>query len=250
MRGRAAKALAVLSLATGISAVTSPAANAAVTLGGGSGIAFDAGAPGEPTATTTGGCTLTAVGHDRSGNLVGLTNAHCFITSDGTKLVGEDVYRDKSPSGTSTNWASKVEADLEAGVIGKVTYVSTPNNLLSGGPPGLDFAVIKLDPAKVDPTPTVGGVTLTSIGPPPANGTIMCKEGHTTGLTCGMKVGTSGKWFTHTIWTWAGDSGSPVAVGQTLVGNAWGAQHGSPILSILDEMKANGGVGAGFRLAT
>ncbi|MEU5882001.1 trypsin-like peptidase domain-containing protein [Spirillospora sp. NPDC047279] len=248
---RTARVLTMLGLAAGFVAVSGTPAHAAIpTLGGGSGIVFDQGKPGAPTPATGLGCTLTAVGYDRSDNLVALTNAHCFTAADGTKLIGDEVYRDKSPAGTSVNWATKVEADLDAGPLGTVAYVSEQNNLLSGGPPGLDFAVIKLDPARVAPTKTVGGVTLTSVGPPPAAGTIMCKEGHTTGLTCGMKLGTNGKWFTHTVWTWSGDSGSPVAVGQTLVGNAWGAQHSSPILSIIDEMNANGGVGAGFRLAT
>lgn len=244
-------ALAAFALAASV--VIAPAANAAaapVTMGGGSGIAFDQGRPGEPTQATSYGCTLTAIGHDRDGNLVALTNAHCFITEDGTKLIGEDVYRNSVPSGTSVNWATGIDPDLQTGVIGKVTYVSTPNNYVSGGTPGLDYAVIKLDPAKVNPASTVGGVTLTSVGAPPANGTVMCKEGHTTGLTCGAKVGEDKIWFTHTIWTWGGDSGSPVAVGTTLVGNAWGLQHSTPILSILKDMDTNGGVGAGFQLAT
>ncbi|GAA3068347.1 hypothetical protein GCM10020254_10110 [Streptomyces goshikiensis] len=125
-----------------------------------------------------------------------------------------------------------------------------PNNLLNSGPKGLDYAVIKLDESRVAATSTVGGVTIASIGAPPANGTRMCKQGHRTGLTCAIKLGTNGIWFTHLIWTDGGDSGSPVVVGQTLVGNAWGAQHSSPILSIIDELNANGGVGAGFHLAS
>ncbi|MDT0550910.1 hypothetical protein RND15_51015, partial [Streptomyces sp. DSM 41529] len=87
-------------------------------------------------------------------------------------------------------------------------------------------------------------------GAPPANGTRMCKQGHRTGLTCGIKLGTSGIWFTHLIWTNGGDSGAPVVVGSTLVGNAWGAQHSSSILDIIGELDANGGVGAGFHLVT
>ncbi|MGH4034081.1 trypsin-like peptidase domain-containing protein [Actinomycetota bacterium Odt1-20B] len=228
-----------------------PSARSLTPIGGGTGIVFRLKpTPEEPTSYYV--CTLTAVGRDASGNLVGLTNAHCFIDEQGNKLVGEQVYRDTSPAGTAAAPAdlNASRPDLETGSIGTVTYVSTPNNLLNTGPKGLDYAVIKLDESRVAPTSTVGSVTITSIGAPPANGTRMCKQGHRTGLTCGIKLGTNGIWFTHLIWTDGGDSGSPVVNGQTLVGNAWGAQHSSPILSIIDEMNANGGVGAGFHLAT
>ncbi|UKY54576.1 trypsin-like peptidase domain-containing protein [Streptomyces inhibens] len=236
-----------------MSLVAAPSASAdtRTAIGGGTGIIFRL----QPTPEEHKGyyvCTLTAVGRDSAGNLVGLTNAHCFIDEQGNKLVGEKVYRDTSPAGTAAAPAPIPDSrpDLETGPIGTVTYVSTPNNLLNTGPKGLDYAVIKLDESRVAPTNTVGGVTITSIGAPPANGTRMCKQGHRTGLTCGIKLGTHGIWFTHLVWTDGGDSGSPVVAGQTLVGNAWGAQHSSPILSIIDEMKANGGVGAGFHLAS
>ncbi|GLF95083.1 trypsin-like peptidase domain-containing protein [Streptomyces yaizuensis] len=197
-------------------------------------------------------CTLTAVGRDTLGNLVGLTNAHCFIDGQGNKLVGAKVHRDSSPAGTALAPAPIADSrpDLVTGAIGEVTYVSTPNHLLSGGPKGLDYAVIKLDESRVAATATVGAVTITSIGAPPAVGTRMCKQGHRTGLTCGIRLGTNGIWFTHLIWTDGGDSGSPVVSGTTLVGNAFGAQHSSPIQSIIDEMTAQGGVGTGFHLAT
>lgn len=232
-------------------AVEGGTSDARTAVGGGTGIVFRV-SPSPEAPTSLFICTLTAVGRDAAGNLVGLTNAHCFIDEKGNKLVGEKVYRDASPAGTAAAPAPipDTRVDLEAGVIGTVTYVSTPNNLLNTGPKGLDYAVIKLDESRVAPTATVGGVTITSIGAPPANGVRMCKEGHRTGLTCGIKLGTNGMWFTHLIWTNGGDSGSPVVVGQTLVGNAWGAQHSSPILSIIAEMNANGGVGAGFHLAT
>ncbi|MBC6447400.1 peptidase S1 [Actinokineospora xionganensis] len=248
---RAALGLAVVGLTASLLGVAAPTSAAAttVTLGGGSGIAFDQGLPGDVTQATAAGCTLTAVGYDRTGNLVGLTNAHCFIRADGTKLVGEPIYKNIAPAGTAFNAAKVITPDTDTGVVGTVTHVSTPNNLLSDGPDGLDYAVIDLDETKVAPTTTVGGVTITSVGAVPGVGVRMCKQGQTTGLTCGFNLGTSGIWFAHTVWTWAGDSGAPVVVGQTLVGNAWGLQHSSPILSIIADMDANGGVGAGFRVA-
>lgn len=262
---RAAKllsGLAALTVVVGVAAMPAqatptlmaPSANTATTLtpvGGGDGIIFLL-HPTPEAPTSYGICTLTAVGRDGTGNLVALTNAHCFIDPEGNKLVGEEVYLDSSPAGTAAAPAPPEQSrpDLTTGPIGTVTYVSTPNNLLSTDPKGLDFAVILLDETRVAPTSTVGGVTITAIGPPPATGTRMCKQGHRTGLTCGIRLGTNGIWFTHLVWTWSGDSGAPIVVGQTLVGNAWGLQHSSPILSIIDEMNAVGGVGAGFHIVS
>ncbi|WP_034519116.1 trypsin-like peptidase domain-containing protein [Actinomadura rifamycini] len=199
-------------------------------------------------------CTLTAVGHDAAGNLVGLTNAHCFIDSEGNKLVGQEVHLDTTPPGTALAPAPLELAPetAEIGPIGEVTYVSTPNNYVAGGPYGLDYAVIKLDPAKVTPTPTVtspsGTTTVTSVGAVPPAGTRMCKQGHRTGMTCGATGGPDGPWYWTLIWTWGGDSGAPVIDGNALVGSAWGAQHFTPITSILADMDEQGGVGAGFTL--
>ncbi|QEU90099.1 hypothetical protein [Streptomyces kanamyceticus] len=252
LRTLRALGLAVV-LAAGMTVATAPSAGAdsLTPVGGGSGIIFRLSpTPEAPQSYYI--CTLTAVGRDATGNLVGLTNAHCFIDDKGNKLVGEKVYLDSSPAGTAAAPAPIPDSrpDLKTGSIGTVTHVSTPNNLLNTGPKGLDYAVIDLDESRVAPTTTVGSVTITSVGAPPANGTRMCEQDHRTGLTCGIKLGTNGIWFNHLISTDGGDSGAPVVNGQTLVGNAFGAQHSSPILSIIDEMNANGGVGAGFHLAS
>lgn len=199
-------------------------------------------------------CTLTAVGHDGAGNLVGLSNAHCFIDAEGNKLVGQEVHLDTTPPGTAASPAPAeiTQETAEIGPIGEVTYVSTPNNFVSGGPQGLDYAVIKLDPEKVAPTPTVsspsGTTTVTSIGEVPPYGTRMCKQGHRTGMTCGATLGPDGPWYWTLIWTWSGDSGSPVINGDALTGIAWGGQHFTPITTVLADMDEQGGVGAGFTL--
>ncbi|GAA1951269.1 trypsin-like peptidase domain-containing protein [Kitasatospora viridis] len=249
----AAGATAVITVA----GFAAPAAHADVAphpIGGGSGIV-------QQLQQTANGwsaelCTLTAVGYDGAGNLVGLTNAHCFIDAAGHKLVGDKVYLDTTPPGTAANPASTsfdVNPTLAIGPIGTVTYVSTPNDYLTGGTPGLDYAVIKLDPSKVTPTATVsspsGSTTINSIGPVSGFGTRMCKQGHRTGLTCGITLGQDGIWYTTLIWTLGGDSGSPVVNGTTLTGVAWGAQHFTPITSVLSDLNAQGGVGAGFHLA-
>ncbi|MBO2465678.1 trypsin-like peptidase domain-containing protein [Actinomadura violacea] len=252
------RTLAAALLAAGLSLPALPAhADTAtpVPIGGGSGIVQ------QLKQVTPGGgysfelCTLTAIGHDAEGNLVGLTNAHCFLDADGNKLVGDTVYDNTTPAGTPAANAPATfdfDATMAIGPIGKVTYVSEPNNLLSGGPKGLDYAVIKLDPAKVTPTATVsapnGSTTIDSIGQVPGFGTRMCKMGHTTGVTCGITLGTDGPWYLTAIWTSPGDSGSPVVNGTALTGTAFGLQHFTPITSILADMNARGGVGAGFHI--
>jgi hypothetical protein len=80
------------------------AADSGVPLGGGAGITVN----GTP-------CTLTTIGHDRSGALVGFTAGHCGGP-------GADVVAEGANNGT----------------VGSVTTVGD----------GLDYAVIKFDPAK------------------------------------------------------------------------------------------------------
>ncbi|MFJ8038910.1 peptidase S1 [Kitasatospora sp. NPDC096147] len=252
-------ALGLTALVAGTLTATVPPAHAAavapLTVGGGTGIMVQVNQPSGPNSITIELCTVTAVGRDAAGNMVALTNAHCVIDANGTKLVGSKVYKTSAPAGQGLNaaplpTAERALADLAAGPIGTVTYVSEPNNLAAGGPAGPDYAVILLDPANVTLTDTVGGVTITSIGDLPAQGTRLCKQGWRTGLTCGVLSGSDQMWFTSLIWTWGGDSGSPTVVGNTLIGNAWGAFHHTRIQYILAAMNAQGGVGAGFHLAT
>lgn len=216
-----------------------------VTLGGGSGIVFGRGKPVTKTQGTS--CTLTTVGYDKTGNLIGLTNAHCFYDNEGHQWPGDKIYYDMSPPGTSLNQSKVWEPDLETGVIGTVVYISGGNPVAPGpNGRGLDYAVIKLDPAKVTPTATVGKVTIGKIGAPPGTGTVMCKQGRTSGLTCGAKLLNVGTYFTHTIWAGPGDSGAPVTVGQTLVGNQWVAGGSTSMPEIVKDLAKRNTIGAGF----
>jgi hypothetical protein len=131
---------------------------------------------------------LTAVGYDNAGSLVALTAGHCGV-------VGDRVFAEYLP---------------EAGPIGRFSYSS----------PVSDIAVIDLDDAKVAPLRTVGGTTINGIGAPPAPGTIVCKEGRSTGNTCGITWGYDsvyGEIVEHTC-SIPGDSGGPLVVGDRLVG--------------------------------
>ncbi|MFE3058086.1 serine protease [Nocardia sp. NPDC059239] len=185
-------------------------------IGGGSGIIID----------NVETCTVTTVGHDAAGRLVGLTAGHC----------GEQG---------SQVWA---EQDRGAGVIGHFVY--------SNSDWALDYAVIQFDEGSIIPVNRIGNTTITEIGAPATFPMIGCKQGRTTGNTCGI---TWGDFFqTGNTWTQIcvvqGDSGSPVVVGTTLVAmvRAYvvaaciGPEIGPNMSAIVNDMNARGGVGAGY----
>lgn len=199
----------------GFLAVGPAAAAERAVLGGGSGILLG----GEAM------CTLTTIGHDNAGRLVGITAGHC----------GEPGMAIESPD----------RQDL--GVLGHMVAKSTE----------LDYSVIEFDASRVTPVNRVGNVTITGIGAPANFPAVVCKEGLTTGNTCGVVWGDLLQ--SHETWTQMcvieGDSGSPVVLGTTLVGmvNAYvgfaclGPELGTNIDVIMSDINAHGGAGAGFR---
>lgn len=207
--------IAVIALMLGYLGVGAATAAPPAVLGGGSGMILGNEAL----------CTLTAIGHDNGGRLVGLTAGHC----------GEPGY------------SVVPERRQDAGVVGHLVAKSRE----------LDYGVIEFDPAKVTPVNHVGNVVITAIGSPAAFPDIVCKQGLRTGNTCGVVWGDLLQ--TNETWTQMcvieGDSGSPVVRGTTLVGmvNAYlgvaclGPELGTDIDIILADLAAHGGVGAGFR---
>ncbi|WP_054815238.1 hypothetical protein [Nocardia arizonensis] len=209
---------AVFAVALGAALLGAGTADAAgpPVIGGGSGIIID----------NQYECTVTTVGYDGAGRLMGLTAGHCGDP-------GAQVY---------------AEADRGAGQIGRFVYSNHE----------LDYAVIQFDPGSIVPVNRVGNVTITGIGGPAQFPAIVCKEGRTTGNTCGLAWGDV---FGTNMETWSqmcvveGDSGAPVVVGTTLVGmvNAYlaiacfGPEVGTNMSSIIGDLNARGGVGAGFR---
>ncbi len=181
-RLRAAGAL--LAGLIGLSMVgATPAAAAPVTLGGGSGIVVD----GESY------CTLTAIGTDDRGELIGFTSAHCG--GPGATVAAESAKDD--------------------GPVGEMV----------AGNDGLDYAVIKFDPARVTPTNNVNGFLIDGLGRDPKFGDIACKLGRTTGYSCGVTWG-QGKdpgTIVNQVCGQPGDSGAPVTVNNKLVGMLHGA---------------------------
>ena len=158
-------------------------AQAPVPLGGGSGIVVD----GEAL------CTLTAIGSDNQGNLIGFTSAHCG--GPGAVVAAEGV-----PG---------------AGTVGEMV----------AGNDILDYAVIKFDPAKVTPVNEVNGFRIDGLGPDPTFGEVACKLGRTTGYSCGVTWGPGQEPGTivNQVCGQPGDSGAPVTVNNRLVGMIHGA---------------------------
>ena len=160
-----------------------PAAADPVTLGGGSGIVIDGDAY----------CTLTTIGHDNRGDLVGFTSAHCGGPG---AMVAAEGAEDQGPVGE-----------------------------MVAGNDSLDYAVIRFDPAKVTPTNNVDGFVIDGLGPDPKFGDIACKLGRTTGYSCGVTWGPGNDPGTivNQVCGQPGDSGAPVTVNNKLVGMIHGA---------------------------
>lgn len=178
---------AVIAVILGLLGVGLGTAQAApkVNLGGGSSILVLKGG------NAASACTITAVGRPTSGQhrgrLIGLTAGHCG-------RPGQPIISERQQS---------------RGVLGTVAAVDDR----------LDIAVIHLDAEKVRPVRTVGNVTIRSIDTRPISfPTIICKQGRTTGNTCGITWFSDGTSHFAQMCVIEGDSGSPVVVGNRLVG--------------------------------
>jgi len=174
----------VLLTAIVMSSAVAPAhADVPVTLGGGSGLVVNGGTL----------CTLTAIGTDNRGSLIGFTSAHCG--GPGAVVAAEGAE--------------------SAGVVGTMV----------AGNDGLDYAVIQFDPAKVNPVSSVNGFRIDGLGPDPSFGDVACKLGRTTGYSCGVTWGPGEQPGTivNQVCGQPGDSGAPVTVNNRLVGMIHGA---------------------------
>ncbi|MEC3919520.1 hypothetical protein [Nocardia sp. CDC160] len=226
---------AVLVVLTGVAAVAHAGEAGRVPVGGGTGVALAWGVP-VGSLSLLHFCTVTAIGVDGAGNLVGLTNAHCAYEP------GDAVYLQSAVEPGAGH-------DPSVGRIGTVEYVSG-GNPIGPGPHGvgLDYAVIVFDRSKVNPVATVGDTTIRGIAAPPPEGTPVCKQGTTSGRTCGTTLTSMGPYLVTTVPEFPGDSGAPVVAGETLIGNQWVWGGSSAMTAILEDLDRRGGVGAGFHL--
>ncbi|AFM19479.1 hypothetical protein Mycch_4783 [Mycolicibacterium chubuense NBB4] len=182
-RGPTVRALLAALFAIALFAAVPAHADAPVTLGGGSGIVVN----GDTL------CTLTAIGKDNRGSLVGFTSAHCG--GPGAVVAAEGAEN--------------------AGVVGTMV----------AGNDTLDYAVIQFDPQKVRPVSEVNGFRIDGLGPDPRFGQVACKLGRTTGYSCGVTWGPGEQPGTivNQVCGQPGDSGAPVTVDNHLVGMIHGA---------------------------
>ena len=130
------------------------------------------------------GCTITAAGHDATGAPVAFTAAHCS-DAVGTPVVLHD--------------------NEGAGVIGNV---ATRNEIL-------DYSVIRLNPGVAFPVRQPG---VTGRAPAPEFGDVVCKDGLSTGHTCGISWQREGNRFWSHACAGYGDSGGPITRDGRLVG--------------------------------
>ncbi|WP_231387239.1 S1 family peptidase [Nocardia sp. BMG111209] len=212
------------------------AADGPAVVGGGSGVFVEQ--LDDP--NSIGACTVTAVGFDADNRLVGLTAGHCGEV--GARILAEE--------------------SVHSGVIGVIA------NKSAGG----DWGVIQFDPGRVAPTRQVAQSVINGVGAPPRVGDIACKNGRTTGYTCGLVWESNPVFFRSQVCANHGDSGAPVLLGDRLVGMVIGAadvdagpvsvelpmcegagdlvhepEVATTISAVLADINAHGGVGAGFR---
>ncbi|MBW0018422.1 MAG: serine protease [Mycobacterium sp.] len=178
----AAVMVAALHALVGLPAETA-AADDRLPMGGGAGIVIN----GDTM------CTLTTIGTDTAGELIGFTSAHCG--GPGAQVAAE--------------------AAQARGTLG--TMVAGNDNL--------DYAVIKFDPAKVAPVANYNGFVINGVGPDPTFGAVACKQGRTTGNSCGVTwgMGQTPGTILMQVCGRPGDSGAPVTVDNLLVGMIHGA---------------------------
>lgn len=214
LRRDAATVIAALIASIGLSAGAS--ADDQILLGGGAGITLN-----DDTL-----CTLTAIGHDAAGRLVGFTAAQCG--GPGSPVVAEGVE--------------------DHGAVG--TVVATDDDL--------GYAVVEFDPARVAAIGDYEGFAIWGVGPDPGEGQQACKLGRVTGVNC-WDSGSAAVDPEGNEWWQPGDDGAPVTVDNLLIGMirdgsmpvAPLSQPGVgvvPFGAILDDVNAKGGPGAGFGL--
>jgi len=180
-------------------------------------------------------CTLGISGYDSTNLLVGLSAAHCGD-------IGTDVF---------------IEESRDLGPIGRVVRTNVH----------LDSAVILLDSSKVRPVNQMRGVVVNEIGAAPRLAQWVCKQGETTGNTCGFSIGhgfARDDKSMSIVCVAEGDSGGPVVVGDRLIGITTDRiPKGLPVAmvpcptlllsvdmgALLADLNASPGYGSGFRIS-
>ncbi|MFC7446981.1 hypothetical protein [Rhodococcus daqingensis] len=159
-------------------------------------------------------CTLGPVGFDSAGRKVGITAGHCNLDPNNNPMapVGEEV-----PNGVYPVWDAN---DYAFGPIGYTRFVSEdlPHN---------DYMVIEFVPntslKSQGPNLRVDSIYKNSSGNPsmpPSLFNSICKDGRTTGLTCGLITAHEGGLLATVALQKPGDSGG-AAVLSPKTGTKW-----------------------------
>ena len=157
-------------------------------------------------------CTMAVVGTDRYGNKVGISAAHC-VSIQGANYApdGAPVYR----------WTPNNAPREQIGTIAHRSWNGTgypvqQANSNNVGAFGIDWVVIKLrDDAIL--TSNGPGVRIDGVGSSNPGG-VMCKDGQSTGVTCGWITGQTGDRIFNLAVIGPGDSGGPAYQGTKIVG--------------------------------
>ena len=205
-----------LALLFGASLPASPPAAAMVILGGGAVIVVDGNSY----------CTLTTIGRDRAGDVVGFTGSQCGGPGAVVAIAGTDT------------------------TVG--TVVAANNNLR--------YAVIKFDVPDLIPVSDYAGTVINGIGADPVAASLVCKWGPATPGICNSvwrdgwpDVPMVGRFE-------VGDVGAPVTMDGRLVGLVysgnvlWRGRYNPPLdvtyltkfNAILEDVNAGDGPGSGF----
>lgn len=181
---KAASAVAVLAASAAIAAPAATAATGVVT----NGIAWTTNAAPDPR-NAVDYCTLGAVGTDRSGNKVGISAAHCVSHMPD----GATVYR----------WARTAEGRTP---IGTLSHRGDHTNAAT------DWIVMKLNDDAILSS-NGPGARITGIAPASLpQVTIGCKDGISSGVTCGVITARSTSNYWNLAYMTSGDSGGPFFV--------------------------------------
>ena len=208
-------------------------------------------------------CTLTAMGHDSAGRLIGFTAAQCggpgsLVVAEGAEdhgAVGAVVAANEGMGYSVIEFdALKVKpiADYEGFGIYGIGSAATdsPGDGPAGAEPGAPEAAAAEPATPQSAAPQAAG--------PEAADTRICRLGRGSGLHC-FDFGPAGIDLGDQQWWHPGDDGAPITVDDRIVGMVRGAtapsapleQSGSGVVmfkAILDDLNAKGGAGSGFGL--
>lgn len=199
-------------------------------------------------------CTLGVVGFDSQGRKTGITAGHCVTAP--ANFVGRELT--DAEALTAKVWDSR---DLAHGPIGYIKFISS--DLVNR-----DYMVIKLaddvvpgsnGPAlRVDALYPGNGNTPAGLAPLWSN---VCKDGNTTGKTCGLVTDTTNGLIRSFAVNGPGDSGGPLVVAYNngdatdwvgiVTRNALSFPPGiyTSAKNILDDLNPRGIYGSGFTVA-